>query len=289
MPVSHAPSASDEFVSGRPRPTSLFAAETSPPLPVPSATFEIVSAMPECLQSRPKPTSLDLPGWVDNTNRHTIQSPGGIVDDEMIPWMQLPQPEFSGISKAQYRETPLYSGPGSPDLTRAYATEEVQCPQPRPRIPSWATFGFAGDSYPGFEVPASLSRGSLAGSGARNGSSYYGDASEDERASVLSRRSSGLSIMCQGHSALELSPLAFEQPTAQPVAENTLPKSTGCEFMDWAENESSGRSSMCYSERAYEVRIRDSACPSESTYCSYIRGLLPVSDKDRISIPNRLL
>lgn len=156
MPVSRAQAVSDEMVSGKPRLICYHGDDMPSPLPVPSATFEIVSAMPECLQSRAQETSLDLPAWVENTNRHTLQSGGGVVDEEMVPWMQLPQSEsFSGISRAHYRETPLYSEAGSPDLSRAYVTDEVACPQPRPPIvswASWATFGL-GDSYGEVRIP----------------------------------------------------------------------------------------------------------------------------------------
>lgn len=232
--------------------------DMSRPLPpVPSATFEIVSAMPECLQSRAEETSIDLSAWVEHTNRHTLQSGGGVVDEELVPWMQLPQPEFSGIDKSQYRETPLYSESGSPDLSRAYAMDEVACPQPRPPIVSWAswtTFGF-GESYTGLETLASLKRGASSDPEVGDDISYYGDASGEDRPSVSPRRSSTLSIKCQGHNVLELPPLTFGQPTSQPVEESVLPDSHGCDFMDWAENGSSGRSSPCYSEGAYEVSI----------------------------------
>ena len=91
-----------------------------------------------------------------------------------------------------FRSTPLYSEPGSPDLSRAYATNEVVCPQPRPPIVSWATFGL-GASYDSSETPIWLkvvSRDSEVG----DGSSYHGDAAGEERASVSLRRSSALSI-----------------------------------------------------------------------------------------------
>ena len=253
MPVSRAQAVSDEMVSGKPHPISYHGDDMPSPLPVPSATFEIVSAMPECLQSRAQETRLDLPAWVENTNRHTLQSGGGVVDEELVPWMQLPQTElFSGISKALYRETPLYSEAGSPDLARAYVTDEVACPQPRPPIvswASWATFGL-GDSYAGFEAPISLKKG--ADSEVRDDCSYYGDASGEDRASVSSRQNSDLSIKCKGNNIPQLPPLTFGRQAAQRVEEGLLPNSHGYDFMDWAEK-SSGRSSPCYSECAYEV------------------------------------
>lgn len=243
MPVSRAQAVSDEMVSGKPHPIYYHGDDMPSPLPVPSATFEIVSAMPECLQSRAQETSLDLPAWVENTNRHTLQSGGGIVDEELLPWMQLPQTElFSGISKALYRETPLYSEAGSPDLARAYVTDEVACPQPRPPIvswASWATFGL-GDSYAGFEAPISLKKG--ADSEVRDDCSYYGDASGEDRASVSSRQNSDLSIKCKGNNIPQLPPLTFGRQAAQRVEEGLLPNSHGYDFMDWAEK-SSGRSS----------------------------------------------
>lgn len=230
--------------------------DLSRPLPpVPSATFEIVSAMPECLQVRARESSLDLSAWVENTNRCTLQLGGGVADDELVPWMQLPQPEFSGIDKSQYRETPLYSEAGSADLSRAYVTDEVACPQPRPPIvswASWATFG-VGENYTGFESSIAPKRGASSNSQAGADISYYGDASGEDRASISSRRNSGLSIKCQGHNILELPLFEFSQPAAQPVEESVLPDSQGCDFMDWAENGSSGGSSPCYSECAYEV------------------------------------
>ncbi|OBT63882.1 hypothetical protein VE03_06611 [Pseudogymnoascus sp. 23342-1-I1] len=256
MPESTVRPVSDEMVSGRLHPMCYYGGDMpNPLLPVPSASFEIVSAMPECLESRERETSLDLDAWVENTNRHTHQAGGGVVDEELVPWMQLPQPEFSGISKDQYRDTPLYSAHGSPDLSRAYVTKEVACPQPRPPIvswASWATFGF-GESYAGLETLASLKRGASPVSRIWDDISYYGDASGEDRASVSSPQSSSLSIKCQGRDILELPPLTFGQPAAQPVEESLLPGSHGSDFMDWAENGGSGRSSPCYSECAYEV------------------------------------
>ncbi|KFY48239.1 hypothetical protein V496_10301, partial [Pseudogymnoascus sp. VKM F-4515 (FW-2607)] len=255
MPASRARPVSDEMVSGRPRPMRYRADDLSRPLPpVPSATFEIVSAMPECLQVRARESSLDLSAWVENTNRCTLQLGGGVADDELVPWMQLPQPEFSGIDKSQYRETPLYSEAGSADLSRAYVTDEVACPQPRPPIvswASWATFG-VGENYTGFESSIAPKRGASSNPQAGDDVSYYGDASGEDRASVSSRQNSGLSIKCQGHNILELPLFEFGQPAAQPVDESVLPDSQGCDFMDWAENGSSGGSSPCYSECAYE-------------------------------------
>ncbi|KFY21989.1 hypothetical protein V493_06929, partial [Pseudogymnoascus sp. VKM F-4281 (FW-2241)] len=255
MPVSQFQAASDELVSGRPHSKYYRGVERPTSLPVPSAAFEIVSAMPQCLQSRaPKTSSLDLPAWVENTNRHTLQSGGGIVDDELVPWMQLPQPEFSGIKRAQYRETALYSEPGSHDLSRAYATDEVACPQPRPPVvswASWATFGM-GDNYSCYEEPFTFKRGVSSVSGVVDDITYYADASGEDRDSVSSRRGSSLSIKCQGHNTLEVAPLAFGQQAAQRVEDGLVPNSYGSEFMDWAENGSSGRSSPCYSEWAYE-------------------------------------
>ncbi|KFY70372.1 hypothetical protein V499_09224 [Pseudogymnoascus sp. VKM F-103] len=254
MPESRAQvqAVSDEFVSGMPRPKCYYGDEMPGPLPVASATFEIVSAMPECM----KETSLDLPAWVENTNRHTLKSGGGVVDEELVPWMQMPQPElFSGISKEQYRETPLYSEAGSPNLARAYVTDEVACPQPRPPIVSWAsweTFGL-GDNFADFEALISPKRGASSNSGAGDGRSYYGDASREDGVSVSSRRSSGLSIKCQGHNIPELAPLTFGQSVTQQVEDSMVPTSMGSEFMDWAGNRGSGRSSPCYSEGVYEV------------------------------------
>ncbi|OBT51138.1 hypothetical protein VE04_08930, partial [Pseudogymnoascus sp. 24MN13] len=252
MPESRAQvqAISDEFVSGMPRPKCYYGDEMPGPLPVASATFEIVSAMPGYMQE----TSLDLPAWVENTNRHTLKSGGGVVDEELVPWMQMPQPElFSGISKEQYRETPLYSEAGSPNLARAYVTDEVACPQPRPPIvswASWATFG-AGDNFADFEALISPKRGSSSDCEAGDDNSYYGDASGEDRALVSSRRSSALSIKCQGHNIAELAPLTFGQSVTQQVEESVVPNSMGSEFMDWAGNRS-GRSSPCYSECAYE-------------------------------------
>lgn len=254
MPASRARPVSDEMVSGRPRPMCYRDDDMSRPLPpVPSATFEIVSAMPECLQVRAREPSLDLSAWVENTNRYTLQ--GGIVDEELVPWMQLPQPEFSGIDKSHYRDTPLYSEAGSPDLSRAYPTDEVACPQPRPPIvswASWATFGVC-ENYTGSESSISPKRGASSNCQAGDDISYYGGASGEDRASVSSQQNSTLSIKCQGHNILELPPLALGQPAAQPVEESVLPDSHACDFMDWAENGSSGGSSPCYSECAYEV------------------------------------
>ncbi|ELR02689.1 hypothetical protein GMDG_05638 [Pseudogymnoascus destructans 20631-21] len=253
MPESRAQvqAVGDEFVSGILRPKCYYGDEMPGPLPVASATFEIVSAMPECLPQM----GLDLPAWVENTNRHTLQSGGGIVDEDLVPWMQMPQPElFSGISRAQYRETPLYSEAGSPDLSRAYVTDEVACPQPRPPIvswASWATFGL-GDSYAGFESQISPKRGSSSDCEAGDDNSYYGDAYGEDGASVSSRQSSALSIKCQGHNISELAPVTFGQSVTQQVEESVVPNSMGSEFMDWAGSGSSGRSSPCYSECAYE-------------------------------------
>lgn len=252
MPESRAQAVSDEMVSGMLRPKCYYGDEMPGPLPVASATFEIVSAMPECLQE----TSLDLPAWVENANRHTLKSGGGVVDEELVPWMQMPQPElFSGISKDQYRETPLYSEAGSPDLSRAYTTDEVVCPQPRPPIVSWAswtTFGLS-DNYADFETQISHKRGASSDSGVGDDRSYYGDTSGEDGASVSSQQSSALSIKCQGHNIPELAPLTFGQSVTQQVEDSVVPNSIGSEFMNWVGNGSSGRSSPCYSECAYEV------------------------------------
>ncbi|OBT82555.1 hypothetical protein VE02_08537 [Pseudogymnoascus sp. 03VT05] len=249
---AQAQAVSDKFVSGMLRPKCYYGDEMPGRLPpVPSASFEIVSAMPECLQE----TSLDLPAWVENTNHHTLQLGGGAVDEELVPWMQMPQPElFSGISKEKYRETPLYSEAGSPDLSRAYFTDEVACPQPRPPIVSWAswtTFGL-GDNYADFETLISPKRGSSSHCEAGDDNSNYGDASGEDGASISSRRGSALSIKCQGHNIPELAPTTFGQSVTQQVEESVVPISMSSEFMDWAGDWSSGQSSPCYSERAYE-------------------------------------
>ncbi|KFY27599.1 hypothetical protein V491_00831, partial [Pseudogymnoascus sp. VKM F-3775] len=104
--------------------------------------------------------------------------------------------------------------------------------------------------YPGFE----LEKGAVDGGARDDSSSYYGDASGEDRASVSSRRS-GFSIKCQGHEILELAALAFGQPAGHPLEESVVPNFLGADFMDWVENGSSNRSSMCYSECAYEFPV----------------------------------
>lgn len=210
---------------------------------------------PECILPIASQASLDLFAWIDHTNSLTHQSrPGhpsiGREDavDDIVPWMQLSQEGlFDGVSRANYRETPLYSEPGSPALSRAYGSDSQTRSKLRVSNVSCGTFGRC-DTY------AASDSSSCNGGASTDFSSGEESVSGEGVVSISTRKDSPLSIQCQGSHSLEITPMGTDQLLSPRFEENELPDlQTSFTFTDWAEAESSGRSSPCYSDYVYEV------------------------------------
>jgi hypothetical protein len=89
------------------------------------------SLLPLKLHSSPPMPNISV--WLDGTSQNSqvdAKSPSFLPkpvtsDDCYIPWMLSPQNSelFSGAGSGCYRETPIYSEPGSPTLSRAYYSD----------------------------------------------------------------------------------------------------------------------------------------------------------------------
>lgn len=100
-----------------------------------------VSSMKHLLPLRLQPNlpqpKVDLASWLDSTSPY-LQSPikfnfdndsrEELTEPSPIPWMPSWQDiRLHNLPPDRYRETPIYSGPGSPMLSRAYFSDEVSC------------------------------------------------------------------------------------------------------------------------------------------------------------------
>ena len=258
MPPSRLEAAGSELSKQNPLSTCYHNDET-PSSPIsPHSGSGMSPAFPECIQPSAPKASLDLSAWVDNTNRFTRKSQSGLPSTEreigvekIVPWMQMSQQGlFNGVRRTKYRETPLYSEPGSLALSRAYGSDELPWLKLRATNSSWGTFGMS-NSHSGSDS-SSCSKDSSTDFEASSASDD-GNVCGEERVSVSSWRSSALSIQCRGDHTLATTPMQLVQLPTPRFEENEPPKPHTSAFTDWAEGGSSGRSSPYCSDYVYEV------------------------------------
>lgn len=202
--------------------------------------------------SSPKP-NIDVRAWVDDTNLHTCpptsDSTGqGILTEIPAPWMQLPQQDlFRDVHRTSYRETALYSEPGSLSLSRAYNTDELPFVGSRISDASWETFGLcANHRGPESVVSCGMSTSEIEPSDL---SSVNGNATWPEKESL----SSGLSIKCQGEYPIDPKSMK-DRPVLVPVSRRSGRRDNfNFPFSDWSEDGDSECCSPCCSEYAQEV------------------------------------
>jgi len=222
------------------------------------------SLLPLKLQSTPPMPSLDVSAWIDNTIRQTRSSnafdilPRHQEDSiqERVPWKASHHHEtFTDISQPRYRETAVYSEPGSPSLSRAYASDEelrtisrASDAASRDRLGTFYTSSLS-------ESVLSSDDDALSDCAAPDAPGESSHTSGIIRDSLLSPRDSGLSIKCQGEYAMEAAWLNPTRRLASGFEETYKSTALHSASESWIESDSSRCSSSLGSDEVYDVSV----------------------------------
>jgi hypothetical protein len=161
---------------------------------------------------RPQPPlpKTNLSTWLDdNSTPCDSATRPSSPDLSSVPWMRSPQDgNLHHLRRDRYRETPIYSDPGSPLLSRFYFNEEDYCYRLEPTERSHCEVGIID-----YEEVGSVGSQSLA--------SFVYSESPDSPGSVktyatsVASRSSGLSLQCQGQTDIDDEAALLEWKTSK--------------------------------------------------------------------------